>query len=409
MIRFIDAHCFAGGLALGIKLSGGFELVGKKELQDGFGSLNMEANRHIMGDNWETQSAFYPDWEPIDAQLVASNPPCSGFSLMSSPSFRGVDSRANSCMWGVTEYAGRVKPEVFILESVQGAYTQGRELMIRLRARLEELSGYKYDLTHVLHSARSMGSPQLRRRYMMVCHRIPFGVEPPEPKELPNVRQAIGDLEGLRIQWEPQAYARTPLSNWAASKRSSDGLVDGHVYHQNLSTQRMEWLMKTGRWGPGKQYSELIRELYDNDISLPESLNFKPYAAYVENGWYFGWRSPFIIRPNWLCPVITGNGGNSIGHWSEHRVLTQREVARLMGFPDDWLIEPNKKYKYLTSGWGKGVTVDVGRYFGTWIRRSLNDEPGSVIGEEIGEREYMINYTHHFKTLTDVAEVLIRD
>jgi site-specific DNA-cytosine methylase len=395
-IRFVDAHCFAGGLALGIKQGGDFELVAKKESQDGFGSLNMEANRHIMGENWETQSGMYSDWEPIDAQLVASNPPCSAFSLLSSRNVRGMDSKINACMWGVAEYAARVKPEIFVMESVQGAYTQGKDLMVRLRARLEELSGDQYELTHVLHSARSVGSPQLRRRYLMVCHKIPFGLEPPEPQELPTVRDCIDDLRDLRIQWGPQSYKRMPLSMWAATKRSFDGLVDGHMYMQNLSQQRMEVLLKTGRWTPGKQYSDLMKELYENDVELPEI--FKSYETMIEANWQFGWRSPGVIRPDWMCPVITGNGGGGLGHYTEPRILTQREVARLMGFPDNWLIEPNQKYKYLNSGWGKGVTVDVGRYFGTWLAKSINGEPGSVMGNLIGERERLINYTQHFRT-----------
>jgi site-specific DNA-cytosine methylase len=183
---------------------------------------------------------------------------------------------------------------------------------------------------------------------------------------------------------------------WAATKRSFDGLIDGHVYMQNLSQKRMEFLMKTGKWTPGKQYSDLMRELYESNIELDRDM-FKPYSSMVEQDFQFGWRSPYVIRPDWTCPVITGNGGGGIGHYAEHRILTQREVARLMGFPDNWLIEPNQRYKYLNSGWGKGVTVDVGRYFGTWAGRSINGEPGSVTGELIGERERLINYTQHFR------------
>jgi site-specific DNA-cytosine methylase len=288
------------------------------------------------------------------------------------------------------------------MESVQQAYTQGYELMVALRAYLEQLSGLQYDLTHVLHSARSVGSPQLRRRYMLVCHRVPFGVELPTPKMLPTVRDCIDDLWEMPTQWEPQPYRRFPVSEWAEEKRTSDGLVDGHMYPQNLGQRRMEYLMQTGRWTPGKEYSELIRELYDNDIPLADY--FKPYSAYIEADWKFGWRSPYVIRPDHTAPVITGNGPHGIGHYAEHRILTQREVARLMGFPDNWLIEPNKKYKYLTAGWGKGVTVDVGRYFGEWVSNSLSGNPGSLRGELIGERERLINFTNYYKVLQNNLE-----
>ena len=199
-LRFIDCHGFAGGLTLGIAQNG-FELVAKKELQGGFGAPNMLANRHILGNSWDLQTGNYDSWETTEAQLIACNPPCSGFSLLSSRAFRGANSPINACMWGITDYASRVKPEIFAFESVQGAYTQGLELMRELRENLENKSGLRYDLTHVLHSARSMGSPQLRRRYMFVAHRVPFGVEVPAPREMPTVRDCIGDLEGLALQW----------------------------------------------------------------------------------------------------------------------------------------------------------------------------------------------------------------
>jgi len=397
-LRFVDVHCFAGGLALGVK-ENGFELVGKKELQGAFGARNMEVNRHIMGYNWETQSGPYEDWEPIEAELIIGNPPCSGFSLLSSKSFRGVNSKANACMWGITEFAAKTAPPIFAFESVQGAYTQGIDLMRDLRARLEELTGMKYDLTHVLHSARSMGSPQLRRRYMFVAHRIPFGIELPEPKEMPTVRDAIGDLEGLKIQWEPQNYKKKALSQWAESKRAD--LVDGHMYVQNLGQRRIQFLLETGYWTPGKDYGQMMRELYDNDVELPEIM--PPYSKYIEKDWDFGWNSPGRIRPDHTCPVITGSGGTGLAHYSENRTLTHREIARLMGYPDNWLIEPNKSYNALVSGWGKGVTVDVGRFFGKWLFESINGNPGSVTGELTGDRERVINFTNHYKTFAPAA------
>ena len=397
-LRFVDVHCFAGGLALGVQQSG-FELVGKKELQGAFGAQNMEVNRHILGNNWQTQSGPYEDREPIDAELIIGNPPCSGFSLLSSKSFRGINSKANACMWGITEFAAKTAPPIFAFESVQGAYTSGLDLMRDLRSHLETLTGQRYDLTHVLHSARSMGSPQLRRRYMFVAHRVPFGVELPNPKELPTVKQAIGDLEGLNLQWEPQSYVNAPLSKWAKEKRAKK--VDGHMNVQNLAAQRIQFLLETGYWTPGKDYAKLMRELYDNDVELPEM--FKPYETYIEKDWDFGWHNASRLRPDHTAPVITGSGGTDTAHYSENRTITHREVARLMGYPDNWLIEPNKKYSALTAGWGKGVTVDCGKYFGKWLYASLSGNPGSLKGELTGDRERVINVTNHYKVLEKAA------
>jgi hypothetical protein len=44
--------------------------------------------------------------------------------------------------------------------------------------------------------------------------------------------------------------------------------------------------------------------------------------------------------------------------------------------------------------WGKGITVDCGRWIGDWIKRALDGEPGSYVGAEIGDREYDIDVTN---------------
>ena len=390
---FVDVHGFAGGLSLGVAQSG-FELLGKKEGKGGFGAPNMEANRHLLGDKWQTQEGTYDEWEPIDADLVIGNPPCSGFSLLSSKSYRGVNSVANACMWGITEYAAKIAPPIFAFESVQGAYTAGAELMRDLRAHLEKLTGLKYDLTHVLHSARSMGNPQMRRRYMFVAHRVPFGVEVPLPRELPTVEQAIGDLEGLALQWEAQKNTSTPRSKWAKNLHKSK--VDGHIGVDIPHTRRVRGLLETGLWEPGMDLAKVLHKMYDLDMEWPD-LYARRQDHFVGNGFNFGFNTPLRVRPDHVCPVVTGGGLDLLVHYKENRTLTHREVARLMGYPDDWKIEPLRDYKALRLTWGKGVTVDVGRYFGTWLHNSLDGNPGEVRGELIGDRERLINVTQSWK------------
>ena len=394
---FVDVHGFAGGLSLGVKLNG-FELLGKKETKGGFGAPNMEANRHILGNKWETQIGNYDEWEPIDADLVIGNPPCSGFSLLSSKSFRGINSSINACMWGITEYAAKIAPPIFAFESVQGAFTAGHELMVDLRAHLEQLTGMKYDLTHVLHSARSAGSPQMRRRYMFVAHRVPFGVEVPKPRELPLTGDAIADLAKLKLQWEAQPYNREAKSAWAKDKRAASGMVDGHIGIDIPHTRRMKELLATGLWEQGMDLAKVIQKLDEHDVEWPE-FYLRRQEHFRNNGYNFGFTQPYRLREDAVCPVITGGGLDLLVHPTENRGLTHREVARLMGYPDDWKIEPLRDYKALRLTWGKGVTVDVGKYFGKWLFESLNGNPGEVKGELIGDRERLINVTQSWKDI----------
>ena len=107
------------------------------------------------------------------------------------------------------------------------------------------------------------------------------------------------------------------------------------------------------------------------------------------------------IRAHHIAPAVTGGALDAQIHWKYPRTLTHREIARLMGYPDDWRIAPLKENKGLAATWGKGVTVDCGKWLGTWLDASFNGSPGENTGEEIGEREFKIDYRRHFKTLMD--------
>lgn len=68
---------FAGGFTLGMTQAG-FKLVGKRELPGGFGVVNCERNRHLLGDNWKSQVSTPEQWEVVDGtDVVFGNPPCS--------------------------------------------------------------------------------------------------------------------------------------------------------------------------------------------------------------------------------------------------------------------------------------------------------------------------------------------
>ncbi len=110
----------------------------------------------------------------------------------------------------------------------------------------------------------------------------------------------------------------------------------------------------------------------------------------------------FISATRWdyerPARVITGAGPHVALHPTKDRTLSHREIARVMGFPDDWLIEPIKQSGAgLNLTWGKGITVDCGRWIGEWIHHALDGNAGTHTGELIGEREYDIDVTNCWK------------
>jgi site-specific DNA-cytosine methylase len=379
----------------------GFDLVGKREMAGGFGVGNCEANRHLLGNNWESEVGDWEDWTPVDAQVVFGNPPCSGFSLLSHKDFRGEESKINACMWAMAGYASKVKPDVLVFESVQQAYQSGRSLMQRLRDKLEENTGDRYELIHVLHNNASIGGSAIRKRYFFVASRIPFGVDFPTIKAVPTLRESIGDLSGLDETWSAQPYRRD-ASWWAESRRSETGTVDGHIGRDTPLARRAYDLMKNVQWEEGKVMPDVARMHYEKLGYLPESWQHSA-AKLVANDFKMGFYTMMRWNGDRPARVITGGGVDLVLHYDEDRLLTHREVARIQGFPDDWKIEPLKGQSGLHLTWGKGIPVDCGKWIGEWIKNSIEGNPGDVVGDEIGDRERLIDGTNLYKSVRPVG------
>lgn len=398
MYRAVDCQGFAGGFTLGM-VQAGFTLAGKREMKGGFGVANCERNRHLLGNTWRAEAVEPEAWSVVDADVVFGNPPCSGFSVMSARDFRGADSKINHCMWAFADYAARVRPLVAVFESVQNAYTSvdGHALMRALRDRLAERTGDVWTLYHIRHNALAVGGAAVRRRYFWLVSRVPFGIERPALKRVPRLNDVIGDLETLSPTWQAQPY-RMPPTWWSVQRRSPNGSVDGHVGLDNPLTRRMRDLMSGVDWKPSMAIGEVARAYWTKHGKLPDSWRATEEKV-IKNDFFMGFTTP--VRWDGTKPgrVITGGGLHNVVHPRLDRTITHRETARILGFPDNWHILPLRSVSGLNMTWGKGITVDCGRWIGNWIRAALGGCPGSYTGQLIAEREYDINTTNDHPSL----------
>lgn len=402
-MRAIDVQGFAGGMTLGVTRAG-FELVGKRELPGGFGVPGVLANQHLLvGDRvLEYQEGDWDEWEPDDVELVFGNPPCSAFSqLTSDPRLRGPDSPINECMRALMDYAARCAPPVIIMESVQAAYKKGHALMLALRERVEARTGTRYDAHHVLHQVAWLGGPTKRRRYFLVLVRegLPFGTEIDVGwvgNEL-TLRDAIGDLEDLNeLTMAAQPYNEAAdVSAFAAPRRRADGLVDGHA--DVNPGKRLRHALELGMQPGDRDYDTFMRA-YKAGVSLDERLP-EGIMGPLRRGAHGAGRH-YSRRARYDHPslVVDGSHSQNTVHPAVDRTLTQREVYRIQGFPDDWRLE-NFRAREVVPWPGKGVTVFAGDWIARLARRALEGDAPLFRGYEIGEREYL----HSWSVKPDVA------
>lgn len=389
---------FAGGFTLGM-VQAGFTLVGKREMPGGFGVPNCEANRHLLGHDWKSEVGEPETWSAPDADVVFGNPPCSGFSVMSAKHWRGADSPANHCMWAFTNFVAKAMPQIAVFESVQMARTRedGLQLMRALRENVERQTNKRWDLYHVRHNALSLGGCAQRRRYFFVISRVPFGVEIPKVKKIPSLLDAIGDLAPLGQTWERQSY-RAPATWWSSTRRSMDHTVDGHITVDNPLTRRIGDLLAQEAWHEGESIGTVLKRYHETHGKFPPSFAWTEEKV-VRNNFNMGFTTPTRWSAKNPARVITGGSLHTGIHPVLDRTLTHREAARVMGFPDNWNLYPLRKQVGLSATHGKGITVDCGRWIGSWINSALSGDPGSHTGQELTDREWDIDVTNTFKTL----------
>lgn len=425
-MRYVGVQTFGGGLDLGLAQAG-LELVHRAEQKGGFGLAQCDANRHLLGQDWTMEAGEPASWVPFDdIQLVASLPPCSGFSLMSiragntgggRADYRGEHAPVNSCMWATMEYAARVNggigPDLVVMESVQGAGKDtpkgGARLMRQLRDHLENLTKSQYDMTHLFHNAASVGGCSIRRRYFLVLHRIPFGIESPHIERVPTLNEAIGDLAVSGDNWK-DTYTAEP-NFWTKPRRNRGAFTTGmqtfeHTGREVRHFERVNGILGAGDWGPGEQMIDVAHRYFDEHGDFPPGWGEQAQATALRTNWQGGVYQPQRWRGDKTGRVLAGNGMSCIIHPFLDRTLTFREAARIVGFPDDWNLDT---YTTNPGVFGKAVTVPCGRWVGEWARRALDGDPGKWFGTEIGDREYKLDVTNDFKAVYDERTGEARD
>jgi FkbM family methyltransferase len=237
---------------------------------------------------------------------------------------------------------------------------------------------------------------------------VPFGVELPELKWLPTFEDAVGDLRHLPVSWDSQKVT-SPPTWWSSSLRTTDSSVDGHAIIENAYTARQYSLIRYPvRWEPGDKEADVLARYYAEFGELPEEFRYEGAGKHrgitrdkvlIDRGLDpGGFSQPRCWPLDEPGRVINGAGPYMLFH-PDGRLATNREVARVMGFPDAWKCGSLRGDKRLHSYWGKGSSVAPGEWVLNWLRESLDGSPGSLAGELQPDGSYLINVASHWRAV----------
>lgn len=320
LFKLIDLFSGAGGMTLGFT-----DRCSKSAFQSIWAIDNDSASVETFKTNFGNH-AFCEDIEKAvhdapKADIVIGGPPCQGFSLLNKN--RAGDSRR--ALWQpYMDIVERSGARVFVIENVPGLL--GSEEFHDIEKKANKLG---FGTVACKLNAADYGVPQTRKRAIVIGYKRSLVAKPvlpplpthssPDNKEsnLPKwvtVREAIGDLlppEGTEIRdMEPPYnlhFGRKPTE--LSKKRYRLIPLGGNRFDLQRAAPKLTpkcWIRKKSGG------TDLFGRLWWNRPSVTIRTEFfKP-----EKGRYL--------------------------HPDQHRPITHREAARLMGFPDDFVFEGSK-------------------------------------------------------------------
>jgi len=362
MTNFIDLFAGCGGLSLGLIRSGWTGVFAVERDADAFATYdaNLLRSGHLPAFDW-------PEWlprGPIDIRtlladhksdlgrmqgqidLVAGSPPCQGFSTLGR---RDPKDPRNRLFESYLEVVSLLKPHLLLMENVPAFdYTSGQDLgtdrdgtpvrrfSLLLKHRLWDLG---YEVYSGVLKASDFGVAQSRPRFFLVgllsrgsrdLHNGPFEIlrrSRPEfleslelPKDEISVSEAISDLEVGWAGTRPCAESPTHFEidykgpRTAYQRMLNQGAGTHEPNSLRLPNHRKETVTRFGR----------ILEQCKPGSKIP-----------AEQRLELGVRkhSIYLLHSDRPSPTLSTLPDDFV-HYSEPRVLTVREMARLQGFPD---------------------------------------------------------------------------
>ncbi|SEN79904.1 DNA (cytosine-5)-methyltransferase 1 [Roseovarius tolerans] len=306
------------------------------------------------------EANFYPsktskpeagDGSTLD--VLAGGPPCQGYSGIGIRRSYAVDRKeipSNHLFGRMAQIIRRVRPRIFLFENVRGLLNakwtreEGELIFPQVKAEFRKIPGYEVRWSLVF--AKNYGVPQNRPRVLLVgirkdiieaCSTLDPNADPEDaiacgflPKgqigKFPDLADLLGDL------------VDPPVTDTLRSGDFSQGAFETKSYPKAARTTIQKHLRRPAPWNPDgrtrlteQEYSKHKREVVEkfdymlaNDGEIPERFKTRKFSQRVlKERWGNG-------EPNMTATSLP----DDYVHYSQPRILTVREWARLQLFPD---------------------------------------------------------------------------
>ncbi len=324
----VDLFCGAGGFTKGFELEGFESVLAIDKWDDAVNTYNYNRNRKdalSIDINNYTDEMIESKMNEYNISGVIGGPPCQGFSLVGK---REIGDERNSLYLQYFRFVKKIKPKFFILENVKGLLSmEGGFYKEDIINRFSELG---YNVCYKLMRASDYGVPQSRERVFFVgLHKDIFGdaffdFERVEKKKIVSTYEALSDLPSLDNGDNQEHYITEPQNEFQREMRKGSTIVLNNDI--TMHTQQTKDIISM--IGDGGSIRDLPKEYYA----------IRNYNAAFK-------------RMNSKLPSGTIDCGHrNYFHYSENRIPTARESARIQSFPDTYFFTGNKSSQYTQIG-----------------------------------------------------------
>lgn len=319
-MKIIDLFCGIGGLSLGFEQAG-FEVITAIDMwKDAVVTYNH--NRKDKVAKVETVEEFNEIELPeiiksTHVTGIIGGPPCQGFSTVGR---REVDDPRNKMYLEFYKAVKLASPDFFVIENVKGMLTLNKGAFVKdLIERFGE-SGLGYTITYQLINAADYGIPQNRYRVFYVGIKNKKFVFPEPLNYKLTAKDGISDLEGS----SNEKYGSKPQNTFQKTMRGDCQ----HPINQDYTAHSEQTISTISMIPDGGN----IRSL------PPEFWQIRKYNKAFE-------------RMGTFKPSNTiDTGHRNYFHYSEPRIPTVRESARIQSFPDSFEIVGTRGSQYKQVG-----------------------------------------------------------
>lgn len=340
----VDLFAGAGGLSLGFEQAG-YDIAAAVEYDPTHAAVH-EYNypysttfcrdvSTITGDEIRQKSSIGNQ----EIHVVAGGPPCQGISLIGK---RAIDDPRNVLMREFARLVIELQPRYFVMENVAGLTVGGHRQLLDQVVEIMSNAGYNVILPYKVLQAADFGSPQSRRRLVLIGSRSDVPL-PSYPEATHTPRTIKGAV--------PKS-SKLPLGPSVADALFD--LPDADAFDELLTSD-----VATVKYGEPSAYAAalrgIVREIDDFSrprVFNPELLTSSARTAHTQlSVSRFEATEPgttekvsrFLrLHPEGVCNTLRAGTASDRGahtaprpiHPIYSRVITVREAARLHGYPD---------------------------------------------------------------------------